>query len=312
MRVVFCGSGRFAVATLQMLHRSDHVLAGAYTQPPRRAGRGSRTRPTPVAVEAGELGIEAVPCEDINALDVAAAVRAARPDVFVVADFGQMVGRPVRQAAALDAVNLHGSLLPALRGAAPINWAILGGLHTTGVTVISLVDRLDAGDIYAQAETPIRPETRADELRDELAALGAALMADTLGALERGTARRRPQNDEHATKAPALRKADGRIDWSADAVSIRNRIHGTWPWPGGQAVFRRADGRQVPVILARAAAEPGDAPPGELDGDLCTGTGDGRLRLLEIKPAGKRLMAWKDFVNGYRVRKGDRFLQSPA
>lgn len=308
MRIFFCGSGTFAVPTLRAIGASPHEVVGVITQPARPAGRGGKPRPTPIAQAAPELGLDAVECPDINADDAVARVRQARPDVIVVADFGQMVRAQVRGAAAIDAINLHGSLLPKLRGAAPINWAIIRGLRATGVTTFSLVDRMDAGDIYLQAETPIAPEQTAEELREVLAELGAKLVIDTLDLLASGHAGRQPQDEAQATRAPILKKSDGWIDWSADAAAVRNLIHGTRPWPGGQAVYRRGDGKRVSVILARAAAGPdGGDEPGRIDGDLCVAAGRGRVRIAEIKPAGSRLMPWRDFVNGYRVQSGDRF-----
>jgi len=310
MRVLFCGSGRFAVPSLRTIYQSPHELVGLVTQPARPAGRGAGLRATPIAQAAAELGLDVVECGDINADPAVAAIRAARPDVICVADFGQMVRGAVRDAAAIDTINVHGSLLPKLRGAAPINWAIIRGHDKTGVTTFSLVDRMDAGDIYLRAEAPIAPDQTADQLRDTLADLGARALADTLDLLEPGTARRIGQDDAEATTAPRLKKSDGRIDWTADAVTIRNRVHGTWPWPGGQTVFRRANGgKAIPVLLARAVAEPGPGAgsPGEIDGELCVAAGSGRVRVGELKPAGKRLMRWNDFVNGYRVQPGDRF-----
>jgi len=308
MRIFFCGSGSFAVPVLRAIVASGHEIVGAVTQPARPAGRGGKLRATPIAAAAEELAVDVAERPDINADNVVADVRRAAPDVIVVVDFGQMVRAPVREAAAMDAINLHGSLLPELRGAAPINWAVIRGDKTTGVTTFSLIDRMDAGDIYLQAETAIAPDQTAEELREILAELGAKLVIDTLDAIAGGRATRRPQDDALATKAPLLKKTDGVIDWSADATAICNLIHGTRPWPGGQAVYLRAGGKPVPVILSRASALPeGGGGCGAIDENLCVSAGRGRVRIAEIKPAGKRLMSWRDFVNGYRVQSGDRF-----
>ena len=312
MRVVLCGSGSFAIPTLRVLHAGKHELAEVITQPPRPAGRGARMRPSPVAEAAAELGLTAAAVEDVNADAAVAALRTIAPDVICVADFGQFVRKPFRDCARLDAINLHGSLLPLLRGAAPVNWAVIRGLRQTGVTTFSLVDRMDAGDLYAQKETFVSPDETAAELRARLAELGAQLVCETLDMLAAGTARRMPQDDSKATSAPRLTKAHGRVDFSASAEEVRNLIHGTWPWPGGQAVFVHGD-KRIPVTLARAAVAGGevDAEPGTLDDDLCTATGGGRVAIQQIKPAGKRLMDWQDFINGYRARPGDRFVQVP-
>lgn len=312
MRIFFCGSGSFAVPVLRAIVASGHEIVGAVTQPARPAGRGGKLRATPIAGEAEELAVDIAECPDINADNVVADVRRAAPDVIVVADFGQMVRAPVREAAAIDAINLHGSLLPELRGAAPINWAIIRGHKTTGVTTFSLVDRMDAGDIYLQAEIAIAPDQTAEELREILAELGAKLVIDTLDAIAGGRVTTRPQDDAQATRAPLLTKTDGVIDWSADATTICNLIRGTRPWPGGQAVYLRAGGKPAPVILSRASALPeGGGGCGVIDEDLCVSAGQGRVRIAQIKPAGKRLMSWRDFVNGYRTKSGDRFERGP-
>jgi methionyl-tRNA formyltransferase len=229
---------------------------------------------------------------------------------MVVVDFGQMIRRAARRAVGV-AFNLHASLLPALRGAAPVNWAIIRGHATTGVTTFRLVDSLDAGPIFVQRSTPISPEETAEELRDRLAALGAEAVAETLAMV---AAAGRPVEQDHAraTSAPKLTKADGRIDFSADAAQIVRRIHGTWPWPGGQARYVSPAGRNVEVIIARAAVAAGTAGEtgecGAVCPDLTVSAGAGRVRIIQIKPAGGRLMEFRAFVNGYRVGVGARFV----
>ena len=312
MRVVFCGSGRFAVPSLRAIAASSHEVVGIITQPARPAGRGKHARPTPVFQAAAEMGQAALECPDINAPAALEQVRAMRPDVIAVADFGQLVRKAVRTLPSAGALNLHGSLLPALRGAAPVNWAIIRGLPQTGVTTFALVAKMDAGDIHLQAPTDIGPEETAQELRARLAELGAPLVVQTLDLLAAGDARPHPQDDSQATLAPVLTKADGKLDWTAEARTIRNLIHGTWPWPGGQSVFVHKNGRQYPVILARAKVLKGAAhgEPGVLDAEGAVATGEGRLGILEIQPAGRRLMTWLDFVNGYRAAEGDRFVST--
>ena len=310
MRVVFCGSGPFAIASLRAVLASSHELVGVITQPARPAGRGGKPRPTPVAEVAREAGLDVTECASINDEQMVARIRALEAAVTCVADFGQMIRKRARQATALGAFNLHASLLPELRGAAPINWAIIRGCRRTGVTTFSLVHRMDAGPIYLQAETDVRSDETAEQLRDRLAEMGAELVCETLDLLAEGRGRPRPQDDSQATTAPMLQKSDGVIDWRDDAAAIRNRIHGTWPWPGAQTRFVREGKGPVDVVIARAAVE--DAPaarePGRLDEDLCVAGGAGRLRIVEIRPAGRRLMTWCDFVNGYRVREGDGFV----
>jgi len=314
MRVVFCGSGTFATPSLRAIIASGHEVVGVVTQPPRRAGRGGRLRATEVAALADGLGLGVLETPDINADHAAGVIAAARPDAICVAQFGQMVSARVRELAATDAFNLHGSLLPDLRGAAPVNWAIIRGLRRTGVTTFSLVDRMDAGDVYLRAATDIAPGERADHLLARLAHLGAESVCQTLDLLSGGQAERFPQDHDRATYAPRLTKADGIIRWGAEAQTLCNLIHGTWPWPGGRTVFARQGGRMLAVTIASACVVPGAAgrPAGEIDSDLTVATGEGRLRITEIKPAGKRLMSWQDFVNGYRAAEGDCFVDGDS
>ena len=308
MRVTFCGSGEFAVPSLQAILAGPHEVAGVITQPARPAGRGGKMHPTPVFQASTQAGLAPVECPRINDPSVMELLRQQRPDVIVVADFGQMVRGAVRSVAPLGAFNLHGSLLPELRGAAPINWAIIRGYRQTGATTFSLVDEMDAGAIYLQASLDINPRETAEELKARLAALGAGLTIQTLDGLANGSLQPQEQDHNQKTLAPRLRKEDGIIDWSAGAMTICDRIRGVWPWPAGQTVFRRKDGKETPVALARAVVESGGAEAGVLDGDLLVGAGKGgRVRILELKPAGRRLMSWRDFVNGHRVTHGDSF-----
>ena len=310
MRIVFCGSGRFAVPSLRGVLTTGHELVSVVTQPARAAGRGGHPRATPVAEAAAELGVEAWPCPDINAPEALDALGELGADELCVADFGQMIRGAARARFGVDAINLHASLLPALRGAAPINWALIRGHKRTGVTTFSLVDEMDAGAIYVQTATDIGPDETAEELRDRLADLGAAAVCQTLDLLASGGPGGRPQDHAQATPAPRLKKSDGRIDWSGGAERVCGLIRGTWPWPGGQTVLHRRQGKPVPVAIARAsglAGGPSGLPPGQLDEDLCVAAGEGRVRIEQIKPAGKRLMAWQDFVHGYRPTPGDRF-----
>ena len=310
MRIVFCGSGPFAVPTLQALV-DRHEVAAVITQPARPAGRGGKVRPTAVAEAAGQMGLNLHQVRSINKEDALTVVRQADPDVIVVADFGQFLRKPVRDLARIDSINLHGSLLPALRGAAPINWALIRGLDRTGVTTFSLVDAMDAGRMYVSLDTPIGPDDTAAELRARLAGLGAQAALQTLDLLEReGPAAGREQDESKITLAPPLKKSDGLIDWSAPARDICNRVRGVWPWPGAQSGFVHHQ-RCVAVAIARAQpledAQAG-LQSGQLDSDLCVTAGAGRVRILEIQPAGKRLMSWRDFVNGHRCRKGDMMI----
>jgi methionyl-tRNA formyltransferase len=314
MRVIFCGSGPFAVPALRALLETTHEVVRIVTQPPRPAGRGGKLRHTPVAEMASELGLEVCACQNINEPEAVAQMTADEADAMVVVDFGQFIHAPARGSVRLSCFNLHGSLLPELRGAAPVNWAIIRGLRETGVTTFELVDRMDAGPIYLQEATGIDPGETAEELKARLAEVGAQLVCRTLGLLAGGWAQTTEQDESRATRAPRLAKSDGVIRWSLPARQVCNLVHGTWPWPGAQSVFVHADGKHTPVTIARAAAADAgtDLDSGCLDEQLRVATGAGRLAILQIKPAGKRLMEWKDFVNGYRVTSGGRFVTPEA
>jgi len=341
MRIVFCGSGLFGVPTLAAIHAAGHAVVRVYTQPSRPAGRGGRVRATSVSEAAVRMGLDVRECANINAPEVVEEIRSLAADVIVVVDFGQIMRAPVRQSATHGTINLHGSLLPALRGAAPVNWAVIQGLPVTGVTTFSLVDAVDAGDVYLRAETPISPRETAEELKVRLAEIGSDLMVRTLEELATGRARSWPQDHTYATPAPRLTKGDGAIDWSETAVAIHHRVHGTWRWPGGHSMFvggrhttpvtfHRVDAitREtladstllVPARVCERMMESAAAvPPGTLlltrpllHTEWMVATGNGLLRVLEIQPAGKRVMTWQDFINGYRVTAGDRFVTLPT
>ncbi len=311
MRLIFCGSGIFAVPSFRAILKTEHELVRVFSQPSRPAGRGGKLRATPLAQAAEQEGLEVTECANINTEEFISQIRRADADLIVIVDFGQLIKSPVRDAARLGAINLHGSILPQLRGAAPVNWAIIRGYEKTGVTTFSLVDKMDAGDIHFMAETQILPHETADELKIRLSEVGSEVICKTIEKLTSGQTQGEKQDESKATLAPKLEKSDGIIDWTAEAVTIRNQIHGTWPWPGGHAVFRHVGGKERSVVIARAESldQTQELPPGQVDEDLLVATGKGRLKILEIKPAGKRLMAWKDFVNGYRVTKGDKFIR---
>ena len=311
---MFCGSGSFAVYSLRAIHNSEHDLFAVITQPQRPAGRGRRLRHTPIAQATHELNLPLYQWENINSAQSIAEILHMAPDVICVVDYGQFLSGKITHAPSHGSFNLHGSLLPELRGAAPINWAIIRGYSRTGVTIQSLAEKIDAGDIYNQTETDIRPDETADELRERLAQLGADLICDTMNLIASGRLVPRKQDEQQVTFAKRLKKTDSRIDFSADAVTVRNLIHGTWSWPGAKSLFHRhKGGKPVQVTIARASVELSTESlpaPGTLNSDLLVATGDGLLHIIEIKPAGKRLMNWTDFVNGYHVSGGDSFTQA--
>jgi len=322
MKIIFCGSGDFALPSFRAIVGAGYDITAVVTPPARKAGRGGKLQSTPIALAAKEANLELHETSNINSPESVAYLQSRGADAICVVEFGQLVKKAVRDIAKIDAFNLHGSLLPALRGAGPVNWAIINGLTETGVTAFSLVDKMDAGDVYITSPAiKIGEGVRSVELRETLAQLGAEVVLQTLALLESGKAVATPQDNSKATLAPKLHKADGFIDFSAPAEQIVRLVRGTWDWPGAQANFCRADGKIIPVTIANARTVEihnyngdgnKDKKPGEIDGDLYVGTGAGRMEILEIKPAGKRLMMWDDFVNGYRVNTGDAFLRREA
>lgn len=312
MKLAFLGTGDFAVAALRALAASGHLITRAISQPDRPAGRGLDLRPTPVRIAAEALSIPHLQADDVNRDPPEQWLAGA--DLGVVAAFGQKLGRGLLAAAPRGFINIHASLLPRYRGAAPYQWAILNGDATTGVTVFQLNERWDAGAIWARRETPIGDTETADELHDRLAELGAELVLETVARMEQGAATPLAQDDAAATRAPKLTKADGRLDWDLPARKLTRRIHGLWSWPAATARFQAADGREELLQLVRATVEdelcqPSAAlPPGALTTAGAVQAGRGTIRLLEIKPAGKRIMSFAAFANARKIQPPARFI----
>ncbi len=313
MRVVFIGAGAFGVETLDALIHAGIEIPLVITQPDRKSGRGRRLTPAPINIAATERNLHVLTAPDINSPEMIEQAAACAADVGVVIDFGQKVRLTFRDVFRGGCVNLHASLLPCFRGAAPYQWALIRGATDTGVTVFRLVDRMDAGNILTRIETPIGKTETAGELHNRLAKLGPRAVLDALKLFEGGnTPDGQPQDDRKATTAPKLEKADGLLVFAAPADAIVRRILGLWPWPGGRCRYVAADGsRDETVTLARARVvqtRPTPAPSGTLGPNLQVAAPDGAFEILEIKPQSGRLMPWPAFVNGRHVRPGDRLL----
>jgi methionyl-tRNA formyltransferase len=314
MNLVYLGSGEFGLPCLDALKASRHHLALVVTQPACPAGRGRKFCPTPVADWAQRQAVPVIESENINSPEMVRRIADCQLDVLVVIACGQKVGRELVEMPAKLAINVHSSLLPKFRGAAPINWAILRGESETGVSIITLADRLDAGDILAQARTSIGVFETASELHDRLAQSAAPLLMETLDKIEADTVTYTPQNEFEATRAPKLKKSDGYLDFSEPAYVLADKIRGLWPWPGASACFVGAEmHKTVRVTLALAeviwGGNPPDAVHGTFDADLNVVCGDGRLSIRKIKPAGAGLMDFRAFLNGWHVRPGDRLVK---
>lgn len=312
MKIVYLGSGEFGLECLYALMRSSHSLDFIVTQPPRRAGRGRKSTPTPVAAWADVHSIPFVEADNVNTPQMFQKISGCNPDLLVVIAFGQKIGNELINLAPKGAVNVHASLLPKYRGAAPVNWAIINGEGKTGVSVITLAEKMDAGDILAQAATEIKPDETAGELHDRLAKLAAPLLLETIGKIEAGTATYTEQDHSKATLAPKLKKSDGFLDFAEPAEILQRKIRGLWPWPGASANYlSKKTSKTLRVTIAKASVI--EAPnttglsPGTLDKNLDIICGRNVLKITKVKPAGSALMNFRDFVNGRHIEPGDIF-----
>jgi methionyl-tRNA formyltransferase len=309
MRLVMLGTGPFAVPTLEALAASPHEVVLVIARPPR--GRDAQASPLQRAGERLDLAIWNP--ESVNLPDSQARLAALAADLLVVCDYGEILRPATLATARLGGINLHGSLLPKYRGAAPVQWAILRGETETGNTVIQMTPGLDAGPCLAQERTPIDPDENAATLEARLATLGAKLVLQVVDELAAGTAQPIEQNSGEASKAPRLKKEHGTMDWSRSAIEIKNLVRAVQPWPRAYTFWHLSEGPPVRLNIDRVQP----APAGELasasgevldaSNRLLLSTGDGILEILELQPAGKRAMSAAEFLRGNRVSVGDRF-----
>ncbi len=314
MNIVYLGSGQFGIESLNALAGSGHTLQFIVTQPPRQAGRGRKPTPTPVAEWAKEHSIPFIEIDNVNTPEQIAKIASYKPDVIVVIAFGQKIGSELIGLSPKGAINVHASLLPKYRGAAPINWAVINGETETGISIIALAEKMDAGDICARAKTRIGPDETAGQLHDKLAKLAAPLLIDTLDKITDGSVIYNKQQHAQATVAPKLRKEDGFLNFTEPADTLRKKILGLSPWPGASACYiSKQTGKSVPVTIAMAqlveATNPAGLKPGTLDENLNVTCGEGALKITKIKPSGSALMDFKDFVNGRHTRPCDMFVK---
>ena len=309
MRLVFCGTPQFTVPSLRRLVDAGFEVALVVTQPDRPQGRGLNLAAPPVKLIAQELGLQVIQPEKIKTnRDFQDQLEQLQPAAIIVVGYGRLIPLWMLNLPPLGNINVHASLLPKYRGAAPIQWAIAQGEIVTGVTTMLLNEGLDTGDILLQEEIRIVPEDTAVTLAPRLAELGAALLVKTLHGLEAGHVHPIPQDQSRATLAPILTKEDGRVDFSRPATQIHNRLRGFQPWPGATTQFR---GKGLKIIVARPSSS--SVPvlaPGELrwhEAQLFVGCGSGTtLELLQVQPEGKKPITPGEFVSGYRPATGER------
>ena len=304
--LIFCGTPRFAVPTLEKLQASDHRVHLVVTQPDRPKGRGLELVASPVKESALKLNLSVTQPDRIKANDeFRAQLTALKPDAIIVVGYGRIIPQWMLDLPPLGNINLHASLLPKYRGAAPIQWAIANGETVTGNTTMHIDAGLDTGDILLQQELPITPDDTAETLSPRLASIGADLMVETLHRLQTDAVRPRPQNNSLATLAPILKKEDGLIDFSRSAVEIFNRMRGFQPWPGAHTTFR---GKNLQILKAHWVPEA--LPPAELktiSDRLRVGCGhNSSLALEEIQLEGKKRTTAHDFIHGYRPQSGEK------
>lgn len=308
MRLVFCGTPAFAVPTLKLALRVGHEVALVVTQPDRPTGREQKMTAPPVKHAALEAGLRVIQPEKIrHNAELRAELEAIRPDAILVVAYGRIIPKWMLDLPRFGNLNLHGSLLPKYRGAAPVQWALANGEHVTGVTTMRLDEGLDTGDILLQRALPLAPDMLATDVFPLLAETGADLMMQTLVELEADSIVPRKQDEPQATLAPLLTREDGRIDFSRPAMTIYNRWRGFQPWPGAWTTLQ---GRKLTVhrLLPTEVRGARGGHPGTLrleEGTMFAACGDGSwIELVEVQPEGKRPMTAGDFLRGHAVKTG--------
>lgn len=304
MRIVFMGTPDFAVPSLERLIADGYDIAAVYTQPDKPKNRGMKLVAPPVKQCAMGHGIPVEQPDRVRTQEVLDRLAAYQPELIVVAAYGKILPKVLIDLPPLGCINVHSSLLPKYRGAAPIHWAILNGEEETGVTIMDIAEALDAGDILAQSVTPIDPEETVESLHDRLAVMGAELLSQTVAAIGRGETVRIPQEDSKSTYAPMLSRELSPLDWSRSAKQLHNQVRGLTPWP---ACSMELQGKQFKVFSAEETGEATAAAPG-----TCVGTdqkgilmacGDGKiLRITEVQAPGKKRMSAADYLRGHPIR----------
>lgn len=302
MRVIFMGTPDFAVPTLDALVEAGHEVVGVVARPDKRHGRGRKLQSPPTIVRARELGLVTKQPRAIKRGPFPEWVESVEADIAVVIAYGRILTPRLLAAPRLGCVNVHASLLPKYRGAAPIHWAVINGEARSGVTTMQMDVGLDTGDMLLTAETPIGPDETAGQLWDRLKVSGAALLVETLDRY--GDITPTAQDHSASTHAPMLEKSHGRVDWTQPAAVVHNRIRGTNPWPGAHTTFRD----QTLKLWTSTVASEGSGAPGtvlECKKRLIVACGDGAVQLLSVQRAGKRAQPGEVFAQGTRLQLGE-------
>jgi methionyl-tRNA formyltransferase len=306
-RIVFMGTPQIAAATLEQLIEGPDPVVGVVTQPDRPAGRGQQTSPSPVRKVAQARGIPVIAAEKIRAPDFLASLKQWQPEIIVVVAYGRILPRSILELPPHGCLNVHYSLLPKYRGAAPAAWTIINGESQGGVTTMKLVEKMDAGAIYLQEAVPLAVDETTGSLQTKLTPIGARLLLETLRRLKEGSLVPREQDESAATLAPMLRKEDGLIDWRTSAVEIERRVRGLDPWPGS---FTHIGEKLLKVQRAKIIATERSGQPGEVvradGGGFWIATASGVIALEEVQLENKRRQPGSEFINGARIKVGDR------
>jgi methionyl-tRNA formyltransferase len=310
MRLIFMGTPAFAVPTLEALYNKGHKIATVFCQPDRPSGRGRSMAFSPVKQKAIELGLSVKQPENLKLLQTVQTISNLEPEALVVVAYGLKLPYDVLTIPKHGAVNLHPSLLPRYRGAAPINHALINGDKITGISSILMNERMDAGDIILQEEVPIGPEENAGELEQKLAGLGSDLIARSLEALKVESCELKRQDESQVTYAPKLSSEDGHIVWSQTSLQVQNRMRGVTPKPGAFTLFK---GKRLEILktnieyrISNIKAVPGKVIAVNKNSGPVVKTGDGEITLLQVKPQGKKEMTGGEFLRGYRMEAGEQ------
>lgn len=307
-KIVFMGTPAFSAPILRMLVEEGYEVISVVTQPDRPVGRKKVLTPTPVKEEALRLGLPVYQPEKLKNPDELQVVLDLKPDLIVTAAFGQILPTAILEAPKLGAINVHASLLPAYRGGAPIHQAIIDGQTETGVTIMYMVDRLDAGDIISQTAVEIGKTDHTGSMFEKLSAAGTQLLKETLPSIVEGTNKRIPQDEEKVTFARNISREQERIDWSKSAQAIYNQVRGLHPWPVAYTTFKDAN---MKIWWTEEADSSKTGKPGEVveltDEAILVQTGKGILALTELQPAGKKRMSAQDYLKGPKIQVGDLF-----
>ena len=304
MKVVFMGTPDFAVGTLEEIVKAGHEVAAVVTQPDKPKGRGKTLMPTPVKEAALKYAIPVYQPLKVRAEEFVKVLEKIAPDIIVVAAFGQIISKEILELPKYGCINVHASLLPAYRGAAPIQWAVINGDKESGVTIMQMDEGLDTGDVLYCKKIAIDPEETSGELFDRVTAVGAEALCETIPQIAAGTLTAVPQQHENATLAPMLNKEMAEFHLTDSAAHIHNWVRGMNPWPG--AWFITSGGKKIKVMSCRVAAANGEAPGTVLaTKPLTIACGEGAIQLLEVVPEGKKPMDGTAFAAGLRLKTGD-------